>query len=378
MIRKKRKSSKRKAIVTFFVISILWILAIYFYNTYKNIEIYESDYTSEKIKSTNTEEIVEKVEENSIKIADIIEDTTKKVVGISKLKNAGSSIFSKSTETELGLGTGFIVTENGYILSNEHVTGSKYSKCYITLENGATYEGNVVWSDSDIDLSITKIDAKGLEYIELGDSNNVRVGETVYAIGNPIGFEFRRTVTSGIISAKNRTIKIEEEEKTSYMTDLIQTDATINPGNSGGPLIYPDGQVIGINTVKISSAEGIGFAIPINIIKPILESFKYTGNFQEATIGIYAYDSEVILYINPNSKLNFNKGIYVAQITQNGPADNTELKEGDIILSVDNKELNTMNELREYIYTKKPGDEIVLNISRGKISKEIKIVLGKK
>ena len=378
MIRKKRKSSKRKAIVTFFVISILWILAIYFYNTYKNIEIYESDYTSEKIKSTNTEENVEKVEEKSTKIADIIEDTTKKVVGISKLKNAGSSIFSKSTEAELGLGTGFIVTENGYILSNEHVTGSKYSKCYITLENGSTYEGNVVWSDSDIDLSITKIDAKELEYIELGDSNNVRVGETVYAIGNPIGFEFRRTVTSGIISAKNRTIKIEEEEKTSYMTDLIQTDATINPGNSGGPLIYPDGQVIGINTVKISSAEGIGFAIPINIIKPILERFKYTGNFQEATIGIYAYDSEVIPYINPNSKLNFNKGIYVAQITQNGPADNTELKEGDIILSVDNKELNTMNELREYIYTKKPGDEIVLNISRGKISKEIKIVLGKK
>ena len=321
---------------------------------------------------------MEKVEEKSTKIADIIEDTTKKVVGISKLKNAGSSIFSKSTEAELGLGTGFIVTENGYILSNEHVTGSKYSKCYITLENGSTYEGNVVWSDSDIDLSITKIDAKELEYIELGDSNNVRVGETVYAIGNPIGFEFRRTVTSGIISAKNRTIKIEEEEKTSYMTDLIQTDATINPGNSGGPLIYPDGQVIGINTVKISSAEGIGFAIPINIIKPILESFKYTGNFQEATIGIYAYDSEVIPYINPNSKLNFNKGIYVAQITQNGPADNAELKEGDIILSVDNKELNTMNELREYIYTKKPGDEIVLNISRGKISKEIKIVLGKK
>ena len=111
--------------------------------------------------------------------------------------------------------------------------------------------------------------------------------------GNPIGFEFRRTVTSGIISAKNRTIKIEEESKSSYMTDLIQTDATINPGNSGGPLIYPNGDIIGINTVKISTAEGIGFAIPINIIRPIIESFKQIGNFEEATIGIYAYDKEV-------------------------------------------------------------------------------------
>ena len=116
--------------------------------------------------------------------------------------------------------------------------------------------------------------------------------------GNPIGFEFRRTVTSGIISAKNRTIKIEEKDKSSYMTDLIQTDATINPGNSGGPLIYPNGDVIGINTIKITAAEGIGFAVPINIVKPIIESFKQTGNFEEATIGIYAYDKEVTPYLS--------------------------------------------------------------------------------
>lgn len=196
--------------------------------------------------------------------------------------------------------------------------------------------------------------------------------------GNPIGFEFRRTVTSGIISAKNRTIKIEEESKSSYMTDLIQTDATINPGNSGGPLIYPNGDIIGINTVKISTAEGIGFAIPINIIRPIIESFKQIGNFEEATIGIYAYDKEVVPYLNTNLNNNFQKGIYVAQITSNGPADNTELKNGDIIISIDNIELNTMNDLREYIYTKKPNDEVNLKITRGKINKEFNIVLGKK
>ena len=196
--------------------------------------------------------------------------------------------------------------------------------------------------------------------------------ETLY------GYEFRRTVTSGIISAKNRTIKLEEDNKSSYMTDLIQTDATINPGNSGGPLIYPNGDIIGINTVKISTAEGIGFAIPINIIKPIIESFKETNSFEEATIGIYAYDKEVVPYLDSNSRNQFNKGIYVAQITKNGPSDNTQLKEADIITSIDNIELNTMNDLREYIYTKKPNEIVTLQVVRGKINKEIQIILGKR
>ena len=185
-------------------------------------------------------------------------------------------------------------------------------------------------------------------------------------------------MTSGIISAKNRTIKIEEDDKSSYMTDLIQTDATINPGNSGGPIIYPNGQVIGINTVKITSAEGIGFAIPINIIKPIIDSFKNTGNFEEANIGIYAYDKEVVPYLKGVFNLSFEKGIYVAQITKNGPADNTELKVEDIITKIDNVELNTMNDLRQYIYTKKPNDVVTLSVTRGKITKDIKLTLGKK
>lgn len=357
---------------------LVWIFAFYLYVTYNKIEINNSNYEASKVLSTPSTQTVETVEADSKKVADVIEETTKKVVGISKLKNAGNSILSKSTESELGLGTGMIITENGYILSNEHVTGEKYSKCYVTLENGNTYDGTVVWSDSDLDLSITKINAKNLEYVTLGDSSQIRVGETVYAIGNPIGFEFRRTVTSGIISAKNRTIKIEETDKSSYMTDLIQTDATINPGNSGGPLIYPNGEVLGINTVKISSAEGIGFAVPINIIKPIIESFKSIEEFEEATIGIYAYDKEVIPYLNGGSNANFSKGIYVAQITKNGPADGTELKEGDIITSIDNVTLNTMNDLRQYIYTKKPRDEVILKVTRGKINKEIKLILGKK
>ncbi len=376
MKRKRKMKPGKKILISFIVALFFLILGIYLYGTYQNIDISGTNYKAEKVQSTESLQAVEKIEENSKNITDILEETTKKVVGISKLKETGNTILSKNTESELGLGTGFIVTSDGYIVSNEHVTGEKFSKCYVTLENGNNYDGTVVWGDKDLDLSIIKIKGKDLPFVNLGNSSNIKIGETVYAIGNPIGFEFRRTVTSGIISAKNRTIKLEEAEKQSYMTNLIQTDATINPGNSGGPLIYPNGEIIGINTVKITSAEGIGFAIPINIIKPIIESFKQTGSFEEANIGIYAYDKEVIPYLNKEISSNFNKGIYVAQITKDGSADNTELKEEDIITSIDSIELNTMNDLREYIYTKKPGDEVTLQITRGKIKKEIKLVLG--
>ena len=376
MRRAKKKSSGKKIITTTIIVFFLWIFGFYIYVTYNNIEIYDSNYTTQRTESTIEEQTVEKAEAESKTVADVIEETVESVVGISKLKNAGTSIFSNSTESQLGLGTGVIVTENGYILSNEHVTGSKYSKCYVTLENGNNYNGTVVWSDSNIDLSIVKIEANNLKYVTFADSDNIKIGETVYAIGNPIGFEFRRTVTSGIISAKNRTIKL-EEDTVSYMTDLIQTDATINPGNSGGPLIYPNGQVIGINTVKISSAEGIGFAIPINIVKPIIKSYQNTGDFQEAKIGVYAYDTEVIPYLETGTNTSFQEGIYVTEVTKNGPADTAGIKESDIITQIDDVKLETMNDLREYIYTKKPNDEVTLKVNRGKIKRNIVVKLGK-
>ena len=129
----------------------------------------------------------------------------------------------------------------------------------------------------------------------------------------------------------------------------------------------------GINTVKITTADGIGFAIPINVVKPVIESFIKEGKYEQATIGIYAYDKNVIPYLNEN--INFVNGIYISQIIKNGPAYKTDLKEGDIINSIDEKQLNTMNDLREYIYTKKPGDSVVLNVSRGKINRNITIIL---
>ena len=193
---------------------------------------------------------------------------------IIKVKNKGNTIFLKEGTSELGLGTGFIVTSEGYIVTNQHVSGDKNSTCYVTLEDGRNYEATVVWADSDIDLSVVKINAKNLEFLKLGDSENIKIAQKVYAIGNPIGYEFQRTVTSGIISGLERTIKIEENDKNYYMENLIQTDATINLGNSGGPLINENGEVIGINSVKITTAEGIGFAIPINNVKPIIKKLE--------------------------------------------------------------------------------------------------------
>lgn len=221
-----------------------------------------------------------------------------------------------------------------------------------------------------------KISASNLDYISLGDSDNIKIGEKTYAIGNPIGVEFQRTVTSGIISGINRTVKIEEQNKTTYMEDLIQTDATINPGNSGGPLINSKGEVIGINSVKIQEAEGIGFAVPINIIKPIIESFAERESFDEAYLGIFAYDKGITTYLE--SEIDFDSGIYVAQVAVEGPSNLSAIKIGDIITKIDNISVNKMSELKRYIYTKKPGDEVVLMISRNKKQYEIKIKLGKK
>ena len=376
MKKKKRVNDNLKTVVvTMSILFFITLTGFYLFNLYINIDIGNEENQS-TYSATKTSQTVAEINEESKEIADVIEEVSNSVVGISKLKENGNSIFLNDGSIKLGLGTGVIVSEDGYIITNEHVSGSKYSNCYVTLENGKEYQANVVWSDTDLDLSIIKINAKGLTYANLGDSDKIRPGEKVYAIGNPIGFEFQRTVTAGIISAVDRTIKIEEEDKTSYMEDLIQTDATINPGNSGGPLINPNGEVIGINSIKITSAEAIGFAIPINIIKPIIQSYKQTGNFTEASIGIFSYDKNVIPYLD--SKLEFDNGIYVGEIMKNSPAEKVGIKTGDIITKIDGITLNKMSELRKYIYTKKPGDEVTLLIQRKGIISPVKIQLAKK
>jgi len=373
---RRRESKLKRVFITILLMLIVAAVSIFIYNMYINIDVYSRGQPNQNLGATRVSYNQEIKTNSNDDITNTLENTIKCIVGISKIKNTGNSIFLNNSTEALGLGTGMIVSENGYILTNWHVAGDRYSRCYVTLENGKVDNGSVVWSDEDLDLAIVKINGTGLNCITLGDSDSIKIGEKAYAIGNPIGVEFQRTVTSGIISGINRTIKIEDENESSYMEDLIQTDATINPGNSGGPLINSTGEVIGINTVKITEAEGIGFAVPINIVKPIIESFLNNGEFQEAYLGIFAYDKNVIPYLD--SSIEFDSGIYVAQIMADGPSYNSGLRTGDIITRIDEITINKMSELRSYIYTKKIGDQVNLTILRNNREKVISIKLGRK
>lgn len=371
----KNRIKIKKIFMSLVLLASISVGSVTIYETFvKRSEMGDVQTSQAEVKRVSQE--IEIPEAKTKEISEIIEETMNCVVGISKIRSGGASIFNDSSVRQLGLGTGVIISENGYILTNEHVSGDKYSSCYVTLKNGEIYNGNVIWSDSDLDVAVIKINMKGLSAITLGDSDTIKIAENVYAIGNPIGVEFQRTVTAGIVSGKDRTIKIEESGSSVYMEDLIQTDATINPGNSGGPLINQNGEMIAVNSVKITSAEGIGFAIPINIIKPVLEEIVKTGKFDEAYLGIFAYDKEVIPYLD--SGIEFDRGIYVAQIDKSGPARGTDLRTGDIITKIDNQQINKMSELRQYIYTKKPEDRVTLTIFRGSRQMQMELTLGKR
>jgi serine protease Do len=297
--------------------------------------------------------------------AAVARSATPGVVGISVLKVDGKSLFDRDTSGKWGVGSGVVVSKNGYILTNHHVAGGKSKRIIVSFFGGKNVDGITQWSDPVLDLAVVKVNLDNLVTIPLGDSNAVQVGEQAIAIGNPLGLQFQRTVTSGIISALNRTIRIDTEQGANYMEDLIQTDASINPGNSGGPLLNARGQAIGINTIKVTSAEAIGFAIPINVTKPIISRFVSDGSFSEPYIGVFAYDREVIPYLD--SSIRLEKGIYVANVDNTGPAARNGIKVGCIITQVDGKDINTMMQLRTYIYSKKPGEMItVTHMDEGK------------
>lgn len=370
---KGQKIIKTLEIIAILILIISFIVLAYcVYISFTTEKNYASEYTAELTSVTN------KTEEKDI--STLIENVNNAVVGISRIADKGTTIFLQDGASNLGLGTGFIVSNDGYIVTNQHVSGEKNNTCYVTLESGKTYKASVVWTDVDLDLSIIKINVNNLDYLTLGDSDKIKIAEQVYAIGNPIGFEFQRTVTSGIISGLNRTIKIEEDGKISYMEDLIQTDATINPGNSGGPLINKNGEVLGINSVKITSAEGIGFAIPINIIKPIIEQLVSNGEYITPTLGMFAYDKDIVPYINQEltQNIKLDTGIYVADVIRNSPAERSGMKRGDILLEIDGIKLEKMSELRTYIYSKKVGEKVNIKYIRGNKEYQISITLAKK
>lgn len=304
-----------------------------------------------------------------------LEDIMECVVGISVLKPDGSGILDPFVTEKWGIGTGIVISEDGYILTNQHLATKINSKVRVSLLGGKEVSGRVVWSEEYIDLAIVKIDEKNLTKAKLGDSSDLTIGEDVFAVGNPLGTEFQRSVTKGIISGTNRTLKVEDDVSSVIMENLIQTDASINTGNSGGPLINYDGEVIGINTVKITSAEGIGFAVPINIVKPILEKLEENGEFEEGYLGVYAYDREVARYVDP--KINIENGIYVTTVNEKGPSEKAGVKVSDVITHIDDQEINKMIELREYIYTKNVGDVVKLRIQRDGEEQEIEVKLSK-
>jgi serine protease Do len=286
-------------------------------------------------------------EENKIENRIIIEKTTDFSYAANKVLPSVVSISSKGQ-----VASGFIIDQDGFIATNSHVLDKNM---VITLTDGREFTGNVVFEDRVLDLAIIKIEADNLKEVTLGDSNLINIGDSVLAIGNPLNLRYHRTVTAGIISGKDITIEI---EKGKFMEDLIQTDAAINKGNSGGPLINLRGEVIGINSVKASEYEGIGFAIPINIIKPILKSLREKGEFKPPTLGLKVFDVETARYYN----YNIDRGIYVYEVIEDGPGFKAGIKEGDVILSIDGVEVNKVVDLKRELYLKEIASKVILKI----------------
>lgn len=310
-----------------------------------------------------TEEVVEKVLPSVVGIESQFTVTSNSNHGYF----FGYNMPSESTST--GTGTGVVITENGYIVTNAHVIyDSQYGagladNISVLINDDERYDAEVIGYDTDCDLAVLKIKAEGLTPAEFGDSDSLKLGESVTAIGNPLGFELRNTVTRGIVSGLNRNITINEKSM-----NLIQTDTAINSGNSGGPLINKYGQVIGINSSKMSSSyygeasiEGIGFAIPSNevsaIVDDIMEYGYVTGKPQ---LGISCQDvTETV-----SKMYNMPIGVYVVEVTDGSAAENAGLKSGDIITEVDGVEVATYDELNAQKNMHSAGDTIEITYIR--------------
>lgn len=372
----KKKSSLKYIIMFSFMSSLLTFIITYFFignersNNNLTTKVQKVGYTTSDV-SDNID-----YENSNNEATDIFENILPSVVGISILNVNENALFTTDESSSLSMGSGIIVSSNGYIVTNQHVAGNTNDKVTVTLYNGNAYQGTTKWVDKVLDIAIVKINMTNLDSANLGDSDVLKLGENAYAIGNPLGLDFQRTITSGIISALNRTIKITDENGISYMEDLIQTDASINPGNSGGPLINSNGEIIGINTIKVNEAEGIGFAIPINTIKSIVNSFVENDEFEEAYLGVFAYDNKLLRYIN--SDLNIQNGMLIANIDKFGPLKNSKIKVGDVLLSIDDIEMTTMVQLRKYLYSKKPLDTVKIKYIKGSNVIEENITLSKK
>jgi len=267
-----------------------------------------------------------------------------------------------------GQGSGVIFSKEGYILTNEHVI-HEAREINVVLPDGKEFKGKLIGSDPSVDLAVVKVTAKNLPLAKLGNSDKLRPGEFCIAIGNPFGLQ--NTLTFGVISAMGRDIGAAPEE---ILENLIQTQAPINPGNSGGPLINLEGEVIGINTAIIPYAQGIGFAIPINTAKEIIDELISYGRVIRPWLGIYS------LCVTPQVKERFNlsvdSGCYIVEVVPQSPAEKGGIKEGDVIVKVNDQDIKTINDFKQIIKTKKVGEEITLLILREDAYKTVRVKLA--
>lgn len=278
------------------------------------------------------------------------------VVGITT-KVYNRDIFNRKVLVGEGVGSGIIFDKAGYIVTNNHVVGTAKT-VIVSLADGQSTEGTVVGRDEQTDLAVVKIKVDNLPVAEFGDSDSLQVGETAIAIGNPLGLEFQGTVTAGVISSLNRTIGVEGEGM-----KLIQTDAAINPGNSGGALVDADGKVIGINSAKISKegVEGLGFAIPINTARPILEALIKNGKVSRPYMGFYGLDQQTAARFGMEMNAT---GVYVYKVLAQGPLDQAGLRHGDIITKIGDSEIKNFSDLQAALNNYKPGDSATVTYTR--------------
>lgn len=277
---------------------------------------------------------------------------------------------------EQDIGTGFIISEDGLIVTNKHVVSDTEAKYQVFLKDEKNpIAVSKIYRDPSNDLAILKIDKSGLTPLTLGDSSKLQVGQFVVAIGTALG-EFRNTVTTGVISGLGRGITAGDGFGGSSETldNVIQTDAAINPGNSGGPLIDISGQVIGVNVAVAQGAQNIGFSLPINIIKDSLKNFNETGKFSRPYLGVqYRMITKKMAMMN-----EWPEGAYVEKIVDGSPAQKAGLKDGDVITKIDGKKIDTTKDtgLSSLISKKKVGDTVSLEVVRGEEKKTFEVTLG--
>ena len=275
------------------------------------------------------------------------------------------------------IGSGFIISKDGLIVTNKHVVSDTQGKYQIITDGDKKYDVQKIYRDPLNDVALIKIDpsqnsGSTLKTVTLGDSTKLQVGQYVAAIGTALG-EFRNSVTTGIISGLGRGITAGSpyEGSVERLDNVIQTDAAINPGNSGGPLLNSGGQVIGVNTAVSQSGQNIGFAIPINVIKDSLNNFNKTGKFDRPYIGVsYKMISKDVAILN-----DVPEGAYVQQVIQDSPADKAGIQEGDILIKIDRQRINATMQLSSIIAKKKIGDTIVITLFRNDKTMDVKATL---